>query len=129
MNPETQEVRKRHMKWGGRVVMIAAVATATFLYGLFLRYLGDAMPFVDSFTTVSSVAAMIVSVKMYAEQWWIWVAVDVFSIYMWWCNLMSGTDNFATLLMWVVYLGNAVIMLIKWEMESNAYNRQEEKAS
>ena len=51
--------------------MIAAVAAATFLYGLFLRYLGDAMPFVDSFTTVSSVAAMIVSVKMYAEQWWI----------------------------------------------------------
>lgn len=117
------------MKWGSRVVMIAAVAAATFLYGLFLRYLGDAMPFVDSFTTVSSVAAMIVSVKMYAEQWWIWVAVDVFSIYMWWCDLMSGTDNFATLLMWVVYLGNAVIMLIKWEMESNAYSRQEEKAS
>ncbi len=129
INPETQEVRKRHMKWGDRVVMIAAVAAATFLYGLFLRYLGDAMPFVDSFTTVSSVAAMIVSVKMYAEQWWIWVAVDVFSIYMWWCDLMSGTDNFATLLMWVVYLGNAVIMLIKWEMESNAYSRQEEKAS
>ena len=129
MNPETQEVRKRHMKWRSRVVMIAAVAAATFLYGLFLRYLGDAMPFVDSFTTVSSVAAMIVSVKMYAEQWWIWVAVDVFSIYMWWCDLMSGTDNFATLLMWVVYLGNAVIMLIKWEMESNAYNRREEKAS
>lgn len=129
MNPETQEVRKRHMKWRSRVVMIAAVAAATFLYGLFLRYLGDAMPFVDSFTTVSSVAAMIVSVKMYAEQWWIWVAVDVFSIYMWWCDLMSGTDNFATLLMWVVYLGNAVIMLIKWEMESNAYSRQEEKAS
>lgn len=129
INPETQEVRKRHMKWGSRVVMIAAVAAATFLYGLFLRYLGDAMPFVDSFTTVSSVAAMIVSVKMYAEQWWIWVAVDVFSIYMWWCDLMSGTDNFATLLMWVVYLGNAVIMLIKWEMESNAYSRQEEKAS
>lgn len=129
MNPETQEVRKRHMKWRGRVIMIAAVAAATFLYGLFLRYIGDAMPFVDSFTTVSSVAAMIVSVKMYAEQWWIWVAVDVFSIYMWWCDLMSGTDNFATLLMWVVYLGNAVIMLIKWEMESNAYSRQEEKAS
>ena len=76
------------------------------------------MPFIDSFTTVSSVIAMIISVKMFAEQWWIWVAVDIFSIYMWWCNFISGSDNIATLLMWIIYLGNAVIMLIKWEKEA-----------
>ena len=76
------------------------------------------MPFVDAFTTVSSVAAMIISVRMYAEQWWIWIAVDVFSVYMWWCDFRSGSDNMATLLMWAVYLGNAVIMLIKWEKEA-----------
>lgn len=118
MNAETHEVNKRHMKNQYRIVMLISIIAATYVYGLLLRYLGDAMPFVDSFTTVSSVAAMIISVRMFAEQWWIWVAVDVFSVYMWWCDFCTGSDNMATLLMWVVYLGNAVIMLVKWEREA-----------
>ncbi len=31
---------------------------------------------------------------------------------------MAGNDNIATLLMWIVYLGNAIIMCIKWETEA-----------
>lgn len=118
MNSETHEVAKRHMKNSGRMILLLSILMATYFYGLVLRYLGDAMPFVDSFTTVSSVVAMIVSVKMFSEQWWIWVAVDIFSVYMWWCDFQSGSDNMATLLMWVVYLGNAIIMLVRWEREA-----------
>ena len=118
MNEETKEVIKRRMKNRGRALLVVVIAIATYLYGLFLQSLGDAMPFIDAFTTVSSVIAMIVSVKMYAEQWWIWVAVNVFSVYMWLCNFLSGSDNMATLLMWTIYLGNSIIMLIKWEREA-----------
>ena len=118
MNSDTHEVNKKHMKNHGRIFLLLSILIATYLYGLVLRCLGDAMPFVDSFTTVSSVVAMIISVKMFAEQWWIWVAVDIFSIYMWWCNFQSGSDNMATLLMWIVYLGNAIIMLVRWEKEA-----------
>lgn len=118
MDSETNEVTKKHMKKEQRLILTAAVAVLTYGYGWFLGQIGDAMPFVDAFTTVSSVVAMVVSVKMFAEQWWIWVAVDVFSVYMWWCNFSAGNDNMATLLMWVVYLGNAVIMLVKWEREA-----------
>lgn len=108
------------MDMKGRLLLLIVMIAATYVYGLFLRSIGDAMPFVDSFTTVSSVIAMIISVKMFAEQWWIWVAVDVFSVYMWWCNFKTGGDNMATLLMWTVYLGNAIIMLVKWEKESHS---------
>lgn len=118
INSETHEVSKRHMKNKGRLILLLSIIAVTYVYGLVLNYIGDAMPFVDSFTTVSSVVAMIVSVKMFAEQWWIWVAVDIFSVYMWWCDFRSGSDNMATLLMWIVYLGNAIIMLIKWEREA-----------
>lgn len=122
INEETNEVIKRRMKAVIMLVTALGIAVVTVLYGLFLKEIGDAMPFVDAFTTVCSVAAMIVSVRMYAEQWWIWVAVDVFSVYMWWCDFRSGSDNMATLLMWGVYLGNAVIMLIKWEKEARRNN-------
>ena len=119
MDNNTKEVEKRHMTWNGRIILLFAIIISTYLYGLLLKHLGDAMPFIDSFTTASSVIALIISVGMYAEQWWVWVAIDIFSVYMWWCNFTSGSDNMATLLMWIVYLGNAIIMLIKWEKESH----------
>ena len=118
MNKETHEVKKKHMKNSSRILWLFIMIVATIVYGLILKKLGDAMPFVDSFTTVSSVVAMIVSVKMYSEQWWIWIIVDIFSVYMWWTNFNIGNDNMATLLMWIVYLGNAIIMCIKWEKEA-----------
>lgn len=118
MNKENHEVKKIHMKNKNRILWALAMILGTVIYGFILKALGDAMPFVDSFTTVSSVIAMIVSVKMYAEQWWIWILVDVFSVYMWWCNFVAGSDNLATLLMWVVYLVNAIIMCVKWEKEA-----------
>lgn len=117
MDPQTHEVRKLHMKNWVRLVTVLSIAAATVAYGFLLKFLGDALPFVDSFTTVCSVAAMIISIRMFSEQWWIWVAVNVFSIYMWWTDFSTGNDNIATLLMWVVYLGNSVIMLVKWELE------------
>lgn len=117
MNKETHEVKKIHMKNSTRILWLLTMVVATIVYGFILKKLGDAMPFVDSFTTVSSVVAMIVSVKMYSEQWWIWILVDVFSVYMWWTNFTVGNDNMATLLMWIIYLGNAIIMCIKWEKE------------
>lgn len=119
MNETTNEVEKKHMTNKVRLLWLLVMVAATVGYGLILKQLGDAMPFVDSFTTVSSVVAMIVSVKMYSEQWWIWILVDIFSVYMWWCNFQAGSDNMATLLMWVVYLGNAIIMCIKWEKEAS----------
>lgn len=117
MDAETHEVMKRHMKNSGRIFLVVIIAVATYLYGLLLAYLVDMMPFVDAFTTVSSIVTMIVSIGMYSEQWWIWLAVNSFSVYMWWCNFSSGSDNIATLLMWLVYLISGIIMMIKWEKE------------
>lgn len=118
MNTETHEVNKKHMTNRSRLLLLSSVVVGTIAFGYVLKSFGDAMPFVDSFTTVSSVIAMIISIKMFTEQWWIWIAVDVFSIYMWWCDFSSGSDNMATLLMWIVYLGNAIIMCVKWEKEA-----------
>jgi nicotinamide mononucleotide transporter len=118
MNTETHEVNKRHMTNRGRLLLLLSIIIGTVAFGYILKHFGDAMPFVDSFTTVSSVIAMIISIKMFTEQWWVWIAVDVFSVYMWWCDFTSGSDNMATLLMWIVYLGNAIIMCVKWEKEA-----------
>lgn len=118
ISSETKEVIKKNMKWSGRLVLVVSIAAGTYIYGVFLKYLGDAMPYIDAFTTVTSVVAMVVSVKMFAEQWWIWIAVDVFTIYMWAVSFLNHQENVATLIMWVIYLVNAIIMLVKWEKEA-----------
>lgn len=120
MNDETNEVIKKNMKWSGRFILIASITAGTIGYGFILKAMGDAMPFIDAFTTVTSAVAMIISVKMFAEQWWIWVVVDVFTVYMWFISFIHGKENIATLVMWMVYLINAVIMLIKWEKEARS---------
>ena len=125
INKETKEVKKIHMTNKVRLFWLVIMVVSTIVYGFVLKLLGDAMPFVDSFTTVSSVVAMIVSVRMYSEQWWIWLLVDVFTVYMWFTNFIYGQENMATLLMCIVYLANAVIMCIKWEKEVISNNKKE----
>ena len=61
---------------------------------------------------------MIVSIKMYAEQWILWIIVNVVSVIMWAIAFAQGNDSIATLLMWVVYLVNAVVMYRKWLKEN-----------
>lgn len=121
MNAETHEVEKRRMNSRGRLHLTLAIGAGTIAYGFVLRALGGALPFVDALSTVASVAAMIISVKMYMEQWAIWIVVDVVTVIMWAAAFARGNESMATLLMWIVYLGNAVIMYFKWAKEANAY--------
>lgn len=124
MDGNTKEVEKHHMSWAGRIVCAVGVAVGTWVYGMFLASIGDTMPYLDAFTTVTSVVAMILSVKMLSEQWWIWVIVDVMTVVMWAISFAQGQDNMATLLMWIVYLGNAVVMLVKWEKEAHRRDKE-----
>ncbi len=118
MNAETHEVEKRRMPAGGRVKLVLATLSGTMLYGFVLRAMGGALPFVDALSTVASVVAMVISVKMYMEQWIIWIIVDVVTVIMWAIAFANGNESMATLLMWIVYLGNAVIMYFKWAKEA-----------
>lgn len=118
MNQDTKEVKKIRMGSKSRIIMLAAVGAATLLYGLLLKILGGSLPYIDALSTVVSVVAMIISIKMYAEQWLLWIIVDVVTIVMWAFSFIQGQDNIATLLMWVVYLVNAFIMMRKWNREA-----------
>ena len=122
MSPETHEVSKREMKLKGKLILGVIVVVATIGYGYLLKLMGGALPYIDALSTVISVVAMIVSIKMYAEQWILWIIVNVVSVIMWAIAFAQGSDSIATLLMWIVYLVNAVVMYRRWlkEAKSNA---------
>ena len=120
MNAENAEVVKLQMTWKQRIIWAMVLAAGTLVLGLILKHFNDAMPFMDSFTTVGTMIAFVLTVKRFSENWWIWVAINVATVIMWLSNVISGGENasIATLLMWSVYLVNSIIMLIRWQREA-----------
>lgn len=118
MNEETTEVEKVRMNMKGLSFWCLVGVIAVLGYGLVLKGLGGNLPYFDSFTTSLSVMAMIFSVRRYMEQWVLWVLIDIVTVYLWWVDFRLGNGNIATLLMWVVYLLNAVFQLVKWYKEA-----------
>lgn len=84
------------------------------LYGLWLKNLGNTLPFFDSATNVFSIIATILMIKRVSEQWLLWIAVDVISIWMWVYTLIQGGNDVTIAVMWVAYLVNAIYGYYNW---------------
>ena len=119
MNAETGEVTKTRLPLQKSVFVYGITAMAIFLYGLVLKAMGGSLPYIDSMSTVVSVVAQILSVKRLAEQWILWIVVDVVTVIMWAVNFAQGGETVATLAMWSIYLLNAIFMFIRWNREAN----------
>ena len=118
MNKETEEVVKKRLSLKKSIMSYGLVIVGTLGYGLFLKVLNGTLPFVDSMSTVFSVFAQFLCVKRYMEQWVLWVIVDVVTVIMWIYAFVNGNGDMATVLMWSIYLINAIFMLIKWKKDT-----------
>lgn len=79
-----------------------------------LNKIGGNVAIIDATTTVLSVIAMYLMAKQYLEQWYLWVIVNIASTAIWAISLYQGTGNYATLLMWIVYVLNSLFGLYNW---------------
>lgn len=73
--------------------------------------------FLDSFVVVLNIVGQILMSLAYAEQWWIWNLVNVFSIMLWTNRLLSPEASSYTIVMvlkYVFYLLNSVNGLRIW---------------
>lgn len=103
--------------WVSVVTIIGILLYAWFisLPGLQMFFYGKLTGFgfykylIDSFTTVSSIVAMILLVKCYREQWLMWIAVDLLSIVLW-----IITFEPTMILLWATMLANALYGYLKW---------------
>ena len=119
MNKETHEVMKLHASNRTRIVSLAIIVVGTIGFGLLMKYFtNDIAPFADSAKAVMQVVAMILMVRMFSEQWWLWIAINCVSIFMY---IKAG--NFPITMMYVVYLVNSLIMCVRWEKEACANDK------
>lgn len=118
VNSETNEVYKKRMTWKQDIAVVIISIIGIFGYSFILKQLGGNLPLIDSMSTVLSVIAQILMIKRFAEQWVIWILVDVVSVIMWVVALFGEEQSIAVLLMWSVYLANAIIMYVKWRKDT-----------
>ena len=110
-------VNARHLT--GRMALAllgaAAVLIPLFAWILSLPAIGDSQPWLDSVTTVISILAMYMMVKAIAEQWYIWIVLDLFQTIKWAIATIRGEEHAALMLvMFAFFLANAVYGLIQW---------------
>lgn len=118
MNQGSNEVVKVRLPVKKAIALGAISVVSVGFYGTFLNGLGGNLPYIDSTSTVFSVVAQYLCAIRATEQWIFWIIVNIVSVYMWVEAFSSGNDSIATLLMWMVYLLNAIFMLISWYRDS-----------
>ena len=57
---------------------------------------------------------MLLMAKLYMEQWFLWILVNIASIVLWAYALLNGGNEITLLLMWIAYLINAIYGWINW---------------
>ncbi|AYA77920.1 nicotinamide riboside transporter PnuC [Bacillus sp. Y1] len=110
-----EDVTVKSLTKSGWVTTVVTVTIFTIVYGFFLKYLGGNNVWTDSATNVLSVTAQILMLKRFAEQWLLWIAVNVLSIFLWLSALISqGGNDFSMLVMWSAFLVNSIYGYINW---------------
>lgn len=111
---ESGEVEGKKLTGRQTVILFAAVAVVVLVYWQILRRIGGQLALIDAMSTVFSVVALIMQVARYAEQWLLWIIVNVVSVVMW--LLLIGKDSSAVtmVVMWVAYLFNSVYGYYNW---------------
>lgn len=105
---------KRLSKRGWIYLILIAVSGST-LYAQLLHYIGGQVVRLDSAAVVLSIIAQILMLKRYAEQWALWIAVNVLSISLWVVTLVTqGGNDFNMVVMWSAFLVNSIYGYYNW---------------
>lgn len=118
LNDSNDEVSKKELKFNEKLVFFPLIVFCTIGYGFVLKKFGGASPFIDSMSTVFAVFAQILCTKRCKEQWYLWIIVNITNVVLWTTDCLRGNNSYLMILMWSVYLFNAIIMCVKWTKEA-----------
>lgn len=113
----SQEIIKTQLSVKERVFYLAAAILLSIIATFILKGTSDASPCIDAITVVLSVFGMLLTVKRCIEQWYVWFAVNALSVWLWVNAYIHGSNCFATILMWFVYLILSIYFLYTWKKE------------
>lgn len=109
------EVIKKYLTTKQRWALGVGTLIAIALYAEFVSLLKGAAPGLDSATAILSILATYLMMKRYAEQWYVWIVVNVVAVTLWiQTALHHETQGWALLAMWVAFLLNCIFGAYQW---------------
>ena len=91
----------------GWVILLVSVAIGTLFFVQALKAAGGSSTTLDGLTTIITVAAQLLMILRYREQWLLWIVLNVLSIWLW-----NGQP--AMYLMYSAYLLNSLYGYYNW---------------
>lgn len=95
-----------------RILLIGAVIAiaTTVAFGFFFHsYTQASFPFVDSALSSFSLLAQYLMARKYIENWYIWIAVDVFYVPMY-----TSKHLYATAVLYALFIAPCVLGVVQW---------------
>lgn len=86
-------------------LVLVAILLLTYLYSLFLDFLGDPHPLLDAMLTVVQIFATYYMLKGKGIQWLFWVMTNFFALFVW----IQVAQRYNLMVMWLFYLLNSLI--------------------
>lgn len=115
-NETEGRVVMRRLEGRQRWWLITGTLLATCLLGVLLQLIpGQNSPFVDAATNVLSVIATLLMMWRFAEQWWLYVTLNILTVSLWIMRYLA--DGFAAdsmIFLWLIYLVNSIFGFLVW---------------
>ena len=117
LKKEVREIIKTRLSNKDRLIYTAIVVVLSVCLSFILKLFNGSTPFLDGTVTVLSIVGQLLTVKRCVEQWYVWFVVNLLSLVMWIFAYINGSNCFATIIMWAVYLVLSVYFLQVWKRE------------
>jgi nicotinamide mononucleotide transporter len=99
-----------HWRLKNHIVFLLIGLLLSFVVGLFFDLrTAQVNPYLDAGITVFSLTATFLSVKKVVENWYYWLIIDAFSLY-----LYGSQGLYVSALLFMMYMIFSVIGLVKW---------------
>ena len=113
---ESGSIRMKRMKISKLYIVLFVCLSAILAMGFGLSFIeGQRTPYIDATTNVLSIAATLLMVSCFREQWILYIILNIFTILMWTIRLIDGSsDGIIMIIMWSAYLINSVYGFYVW---------------
>ena len=101
-------------------LVLVAILLLTYLYSLFLDFLGDPQPLLDAMLTTVQIFATYYMLKGKGIQWLFWVMTNFFALFVW----IQVAQRYNLMVMWLFYLLNSLIGVTEYYLGRVKHNHE-----
>ena len=101
-------------------LVLVAILLLTYLYSLFLDFLGDPQPLLDAMLTTVQIFATYYMSKGKGIQWLFWVMTNFFALFVW----IQVAQRYNLMAMWLFYLLNSLIGVTEYYLGRVKHNHE-----